>query len=91
VATEAGEVATTGEHPFWMGGSVYRPAGDLTPGDVVMRCVDNTIESTVVTGVRTTSRMETVYNIEVDMIHTYIAGDFVVHNVKPASTAPAST
>jgi hypothetical protein len=92
VETEAATLRTTREHPLWMGGDLYRDAGDLKPGDKIMRYVDGHVTATIVRSLHENKGRETVYNIEVDTIHTYVAGGFVVHNkVAPTSTGVTPT
>jgi hypothetical protein len=80
VVTNVSTIRTTVAHPMWMGGNVYRRAGHLQLGDNIMRCVTGVIESSTVLALKHDQSIETVYNIEVDDIHTYIANGYVVHN-----------
>jgi hypothetical protein len=82
VVTDASTIRTTVEHPMWMGGHIYRRAGHLQPGDKIMRCINGLIESSTVLALKPNRSIETVYNIEVDQTHTYIANGYVVHNLK---------
>ncbi|WP_307874373.1 DNRLRE domain-containing protein [Frankia nepalensis] len=84
VATDAGPatiVATTG-HPVWNEtDDTWTDAGDLDPGDT-LRQPDGT--TTTVTAAVLYHRIQTVYNLTVDSLHTYyvLAGDtsVLVHN-----------
>ena len=80
VNTDSGTIRTTSEHPMWMGGDIYRPAGSLKPGDKIMRYIDGVVGATTVSNLEYDRSVETVYNIEVDNTHTYIADGFIVHN-----------
>jgi hypothetical protein len=82
LVTDASTIRTTFVHPMWMGGDVYRRAGDLKPGDRIMRCIDGVMESSTVIALKHSRSIETVYNIEVEDTHTYIANGYVVHNLK---------
>lgn len=80
--TEAGTLRTTREHPLWMGGKLWRAAGDLKPKEQVMLHQGGKIVATTVLGLRVDQGREDVFNIEVESTHTYIANNFVVHNAK---------
>lgn len=67
-------IATTDEHPFWLGGAGWVGAGELTVGQrvVLIDGSDATVAST--------ERAEhpdgiTVYNLEVEADHTYFVAD----------------
>lgn len=78
--TKDSTLRTTDEHPMWMGGHIFKHAGELSVGEFIMKVVGDTIVPTAITAITTEPGEEMVYNIEVDGPHTYIAGGFVVHN-----------
>ncbi|HVX90321.1 MAG TPA: carbohydrate-binding protein [Candidatus Paceibacterota bacterium] len=61
----------TGEHPFWVRGQGWTKAMDLQPGDPVLA---RSGESLFVTSVTWSKERETVYNFEVEDLHTYFVG-----------------
>src|SRR5690606_34508747 len=72
-------IETTTEHPFWVPERGWVHAQDLEVGDEL---VDSTGSSWQVDIVDPTGRFDTVYNFEVEGLHTYFAGDarVLVHN-----------
>jgi len=78
-----GNVRVTPEHPFYMNGA-WIEAGNLQPGDQLHRLV--TSESTPQPVIMTVEQIEnipgalTTYNIEVENVHNYFAGGYLVHN-----------
>ncbi|WP_220452003.1 polymorphic toxin-type HINT domain-containing protein [Propionibacterium australiense] len=79
---DGGSVETTAGHPFWTRDRGWTPAGHLKPGDQ-LHTPDGTWAT--VTSVEATGHTRTVYNLEVDGLHTYHvrAGDTwtTVHNM----------
>ena len=65
-------IGTTGEHPFWVVGKGWVPAGSLEVGDLLGGSGEGGVR---VESVRDTGRVETVYNVEVEGDHTYFVGD----------------
>ncbi len=72
VLVEGRAVVTTGEHPFWVAGTGWTPAGALAAGDTL---VSHDGQELPVTAVRDAGRVESVYNVEVEHDHTYFVGD----------------
>jgi hypothetical protein len=64
-------IGTTGEHPFWVEGKGWTPAGALRIGDVL---VSHRGDRIAVDGIADSGRVETVYNLEVEDDHTYFVG-----------------
>jgi hypothetical protein len=82
VATDAGEVTTTANHPFWEEtGQTWTPAGQLEPGDRLLTADGRTV---AVNSVAVTGRVETVHNFQFERLHNYYvaAGNttILVHN-----------
>ncbi|MBG6148542.1 hypothetical protein IWQ51_006706, partial [Labrenzia sp. EL_142] len=73
-------VLTTPEHPFLLSDGSYQPIGALAVGTQIVRADGSlhTIES-----ISAVDGVHTVYNFTVEGLHTYIAGGFRVHNIKP--------
>lgn len=78
-------IRATSEHPFWTGEG-WIPANQLEPGDRVWL---RSGAWSKVAGLTETDNQETVYNFEVDTLHTYFvgAGGTLVHN-QSALTRP---
>jgi hypothetical protein len=81
VHTTDGVVTSTEEHPFYVEGRGWTPVRDLQPGD---RLVNPKGEPVSVLGVRETGRTQTVYNFNVEELHSYHVGVedawLLVHN-----------
>ncbi|HZC25993.1 MAG TPA: RHS repeat-associated core domain-containing protein, partial [Actinopolymorphaceae bacterium] len=81
-------ITTTEDHPFWNATDrEWQRADQLGPGDKVVTASGRTLR---VDGIRaSTSRVATAYNLTVEGIHTYYAGDaqILVHNNNTCSTA----
>lgn len=75
-------VTTTVEHPFWVDGRGWTPAGELRTGERLQQPDGTTV---AVEAVRATGRTATVYNFEVQGDHDYFvrAGSHwvLVHNI----------
>lgn len=68
---------TTAEHPFLATDGCWHRAQHIQPG---WGLITATGEPWVVQSVRGNQALETVYNLEVDRLHTYVAAGFRVHN-----------
>ena len=89
VETDVATLVTTRAHPIWMGGEIYRDAGDLKAGDTILRYVDGKIHPAIVSQLRHRTERQMVFNLEVETVHTFVASNFVVHNkVAPTGEAP---
>jgi hypothetical protein len=87
----AGQVIrTTAEHPFWLEGRGWTPAGELQSGD---RLVGHDWQTVTVEEAYDTGDSETVYNLRVANYHTYFVGcpewgwSAWAHNAYSASTS----
>lgn len=79
VHTDQGILHTTPEHPIWRGGDEFTPAGLLMPGDKVKIWEGGKVKQTSIIKLEQ-GGAETVYNLEVEGPHTFIADGFIVHN-----------
>ena len=80
IKTSGGILSATDEHPVSLGGGRFRRAGDLRPGDHIVRWKDGRL---VAKTVRKVSRIEgegLVFNLQVDEPRTFVAEGMVVHN-----------
>ena len=86
-------IETTAEHPFWVEGRGWVKGGELQTGDE-LRDID--AGALLVRSIAETQRRETVFNLEVEGVHTYFAGRLgvLVHNscgsFKPPKTVKAA-
>lgn len=81
VTIDGEQIDTTREHPFYVEGEGFLPAGELRKGDVV-KSFDNTngiVEAVEIESLITPVK---VYNFEVEDWHTYFVGEneMLVHN-----------
>jgi Flp pilus assembly pilin Flp len=85
-ATEA--IETTAEHPFFVRGHGWRRAGELTPGADELLDADGRAMALRAAEVRVEERA--VYNLEVDLDHTYFVGEtrVWVHNMEAMECDP---
>lgn len=88
--TGGGVVELTGDHRVWTTRG-YVEAAQLAPGDIVLRCMRHMpSETTPVVGlqpvyepiavVERVRRTASVYDIQVDAPHNFLAGSILVHN-----------
>lgn len=72
----------TGEHPFWVRGRGWVPAGELAPGDEIYTAHGGWLRVGSSTWAQARA---TVYNFEVEDFHTYFVGESGawVHNTCP--------
>lgn len=89
--TVAGQtIGTTAEHPFYLHGKGWTPAGELAVGDLLAAADGSWLP---VEKLYNTGALETVYNFRVADHHTYFVGDHDwafsvwVHNAKCAVSA----
>jgi Pretoxin HINT domain len=65
-------IGTSGEHPFYVDGRGWVPAGELQPGESVL-CADGSL--VLVEEVYDTGEWQPVYNLRVADHHTYFIGE----------------
>ena len=72
-------IDVTAPHPFAVAGRGWVPASELEPGDQVLGADGGELE---VASTEDTGRIDTVYNFEVEELHTYFVGQGAawVHN-----------
>ena len=72
-------LGATSQHPFWVHGTGWVPAGELLPGDELVSSMGSRLW---VAGSTQRPQTSTVYNFEVEGFHTYFAGEVGawVHN-----------
>lgn len=85
------ELHVTEEHPFYAGGGVFKTIESLRVGDSI-HAFDGTARFTAQPILALERRREpvTVYNLEVDAPHTYLASGIAVHNKGGGCFAPGT-
>jgi len=80
IETDHGALRTTPEHPVGLPGGIFLEAGKLRPGQKVLILNDGVLNPAAVIRTSTQEREEVVYNLSVSLPHTFLAGNFLVHN-----------
>jgi len=80
IETDHGTLRTTPEHPVGLPGGIFLEAGKLRPGQKVLILNDGVLNPAAVIRTSTQEREEVVYNLSVSLPHTFLAGNFLVHN-----------
>ncbi len=80
IETEQGTLRTTPEHPIGLPGGIFLEAGKLRPGQRVLIWKDGMLSPAAVIRTSLQERQEVVYNLSVGRPHTFLAGNFLVHN-----------
>jgi len=80
ISSDAGRLRVTPDHPLSVPGGIFRSAGELSPGDLVLALRDGrTVPATVLSVVRGFAEVP-VFHLTVGEPHTFVADGFVVHN-----------
>ncbi len=90
IETDRGTLRTTPEHPVGLPGGIFLEAGKLRPGQKVLIWNDGILNPASVIGTSTQEREEVVYNLSVGQPHTFLAGNFLVHNKGGSSSHSSS-
>lgn len=80
IATGSRSVRATPDHPFSVGGGVFRPAGEMAVGDRIGFLERGRIVEQRVTRIDRVVAPTRVYNLKADEPHTFFADGFAVHN-----------
>ncbi|HSV14054.1 MAG TPA: TIM44-like domain-containing protein, partial [Tepidisphaeraceae bacterium] len=80
LVTEAGELRVTPEHPLALVSREFRAAEEIAIGESLLVRQGDQLRATQLLSRRQEAQPVTVYNLEVDDPHTFIADGFVVHN-----------
>ena len=84
IATEDGVLLTTETQPLCLAADRFRAAGELEPGDEILRCASSSIHSTTVLSVSRTERIEQVFNVVLGDSEAFVAGGFLARSKPPA-------
>ena len=80
IKTNGGELVTTAEHPVSLKEGMFKQAGELHPGDRIMKWKNGRLTAKTVRKVLSTEDEEIVFDLQVGEPHTYVAEEIVVHN-----------
>lgn len=80
IKTNGGDLVTTAEHPVSLKEGMFKQAGDLHPGDRVMKWKNGRLTAKTVRKVLFTEDQGLVFDLQVGEPHTYVAEEIVVHN-----------
>jgi predicted lipid-binding transport protein (Tim44 family) len=90
IETDRGTLRTTREHPVGLPGGLFLEAGKLRPGQKVLIWSDGSLNPAGVIGISTQAGEEVVFNLSVGQPHTFLAGNFLVHNKGGSSSHSSS-
>lgn len=80
IKTNGGDLVTTAEHPVSLKEGMFKQAGELHPGDHIMKWKNGRLTAKTVRKVLSTEDEEIVFDLQVGEPHTYVAEEIVVHN-----------
>src|SRR5262245_41868528 len=83
VQTESGNLLTTQSQPLCLRGGGFRPAGELTAGDLIWQWQGGERRPAVVRAVVPSGRDEPVFNLVVGESNVFIAGEFLARGKLP--------
>ena len=80
IKTSGGNLVTTSEHPVRLKEGMFKQAGDLHPGDHILKWKNGRLTAKTVRNVLPTEDEALVFDLQVGEPHTYLAEEIVVHN-----------
>jgi predicted lipid-binding transport protein (Tim44 family)/3-dehydroquinate synthase class II len=80
IKTNAGTLVTTAEHPVSLKEGLFKQAGDLQPGDRIVKWKNGRLTTKTVRKVLSAEEEALVFDLQVGEPHTYVAEEIVVHN-----------
>jgi predicted lipid-binding transport protein (Tim44 family) len=80
IKTNGGDLVTTAEHPVSLKEGMFKRAGDLRPGDHIMKWKNGRLTAKTVRKVLSAEDERFVFDLQVGEPHTYVAEEIVVHN-----------
>jgi hypothetical protein len=87
VSTDQGTLATTETQPLCVVGGEPNRAGELRPGDVLLKYGDGQFVPAVVNEVAATDRTSKVFNLILDDADVFVAGGFLARSKPPGALA----
>ena len=86
-----GTFVATEEHPVSLSGGRFQSAGELLPGERIVKWKDGRLVARRVRKVSSPAGDELVFNLQVDAPNTFIAEGIVVHNKGGSSSSSRSS
>ena len=80
IKTSGGNLVTTAEHPVRLKEGVFKQAGNLHPGDHILKWKNGRLTAKTVRSVLLAEDEALVFDLQVGEPHTYVAEEIVVHN-----------
>jgi len=90
IETSGGPLVVTKEHPVNLSGGRFRQAGDLRPGDRIVKWKDGRLVAKTIRKIFPAEDEGMVFNLQVDEPNTFVAEGIVVHN-KGGGCFPSGT
>lgn len=90
VETEAGTLLTTLTQPLCLPNGTHHPAGELKPGQKILRWNNGKPEAVTVRAVTLTNHEEKVFNLILGGQQMFVAGGFLARSKPPAEAAQAA-
>jgi hypothetical protein len=87
VTTEAGTLLTTETQPLCLATGEFRAAGELEPGDVILREAEGAATPTKVLDISRTERIEPVINLVLGDREAFVAGGYLARSKPPPEVA----
>ena len=87
ITTAGGKLLTTETQPLCLADYRTRPAGELEPGERILRWQDGGPRSEAVVSVLSTGRVEKVFNLVVGDSELFVAGGFLARSKPPVEPA----
>jgi hypothetical protein len=87
VRTEAGSLVTTQTQPLALVRGSLRAAGELDPGERILRFLDGDRRAVTVRSVSATGRVEQVFNLILDQPGIFVANGFLARSKPPKPSA----
>lgn len=78
--TPRGTLLVTADHPFYLGGGLFRTLDSLRPGDRIMARTGSGLTEQTIVAINPVNKTVKVYNLQTDTPNTFFAGGLAVHN-----------
>ena len=88
--TDRQTLRVTAEHPFYVGGGLFRTLEGLKVGDIIYTWDGQALAKQPIVRLETIRERASVYNLQTDLPHTFFASRLAVHN-KGGGCFPAGT
>jgi hypothetical protein len=91
ITTDDSVLVTTEIQPLCLAADNFRAAGELEPGDEILRYTGGVIHATTVQSVSRSERIEQVFNLVLGDSQAFIAGGFLARSKPPAEPASVAS